>query len=105
MSDLEFDEEFRDCNIRSGPGIKYQMVNYSGPAQKIITGFKVDNLDTKTIDQAESSFEKLFILVRMEMEKNEPRCMDNEEDRLALCQTVSDRLYKSFQSIREEGKQ
>ena len=96
MSDLDFDEDLKNYNIRSGPGIKYQMVGHSCLGQKVVRGFKVDNLDKKTIDQAESEFEKLFILIRMEMEKNESRCMDDEDDRLTLCQAVSDRVYKDF---------
>jgi hypothetical protein len=101
MSDLDSDEDLKNYNIRSGCGIKYQMVHPSCLGQKTVTGFKVDNLDKKMIDQAESEFEKLFILIRMEMEKNESRCMDNEDDRLALCQAVSDRIYKDLKSSLE----
>ena len=36
------------------------------------------------------------------MEKNESLCMDDENDRLVLCQAVSDRVYKDFKSVFED---
>ena len=80
--------------VREGCGIKWQMITPHGHH----SGFRVDHLDKKRLEDSESAFEKLFILVRMEMEKNESRCMDDENDRLTLCQAISDRVYKDFKN-------
>ena len=58
----------------------------------VTTGFQVDNLDTKTIDEASTNYEKVFILVRDALCQNESRCMDSEEDRLHCTQVIADAL-------------
>jgi len=87
-----------DYSIRSGKGIRWQMTSCSGPGHRemINTGFTVDNLDTKTLEQAESIYEELFISVRRILEKNEAHCMDVEAERLTICQEISDCFKHTF---------
>jgi hypothetical protein len=85
-------------SIRSGKGIRWQMINCAGPGHRetINNGFTIDNLDTKTLEQAESIYEELFISVRGILEKNEAHCMDVESERLTACQEISDCLKRLF---------
>ncbi len=64
---------------------------------------EVDNLDTKSLDQAEDNYEKTFITVRDALSKNEQYCCDDENDRLSLTQVVTD-LLKREGLIRKESK-
>ena len=98
-------KEEKGYSIRSGCGIRYKSVHPSGFGKKIVSGFSVDNLDTKTFEQASTPFERLFIIIRTEMENNESLCMDDEDDRLTLCQAISDRVYKNFTNLRESKVQ
>ena len=64
---------------------------------------EVDNLDTKSIDQAEDNYEKTFITVREALSKNEQYCCDDKNDRLSLTQVVTD-LLRQGGLIRKESK-
>ena len=64
---------------------------------------EVDNLDTKTIDEAQDNYEKVFITVREALSKNEQYCCDDEGDRLSLTQVVTD-LLRQGGLIRKEPK-
>lgn len=64
---------------------------------------EVDNLDTKSLDQAEDNYEKTFITVRDALSENEQYCCDDENDRLSLTQVVTD-LLKQGGLIRKESK-
>ena len=64
---------------------------------------EVDNLDTKSIDQAEDNYEKTFITVREALSRNEQYCCDDKNDRLSLAQVVTD-LLKQGGLIRKESK-
>lgn len=55
---------------------------------------EVDNLDTKTISEAEDNYEKVFITVREAIHSNEQYCCDDENDRLSLTQVVTDMLKR-----------
>tara|TARA_A200000159_G_scaffold1170_1_gene1290 strand:+ start:1975 stop:2226 length:252 start_codon:yes stop_codon:yes gene_type:complete len=65
--------------------------------------FEVDNLDTKTIEQAENKYEKVFITIRKVLESNEQFCCDDENDRLSLTQSIADILRQSM-LIRKEDR-
>lgn len=58
--------------------------------------FEVDNLNTKTIEQAENSYEEVFITIRKVLENNEQFCCDDENDRLSLTQSIADILRQSM---------
>lgn len=64
---------------------------------------EVDNLDTKTIDEAQDNYEKVFVTVREALSKNEQYCCDDEGDRLSLAQVVTD-LLRQGGLIRKEPK-
>ncbi len=64
---------------------------------------EVDNLDTKTIDEAQDNYEKVFVTVREALSKNEQYCCDDERDRLSLAQVVTD-LLRQGGLIRKESK-
>ena len=65
--------------------------------------FEVDNLDTKTIAEAEDNYERTFIKIRETLEQNEQFCCDDESDRLSLTQSIVDILRQS-NLIRKEIK-
>ena len=58
--------------------------------------YEVDNLDTKSKDQAANNYEKVFILVRKVLEENESLCCDDTTDRLKICQIVADCLKQNL---------
>ena len=64
---------------------------------------EVDNLDTKTVKEAEDNYEKVFITVREALSKNEQYCCDDEADRLSIAQVVADILRREG-LIRKESK-
>ena len=82
-------------NKRKGKGFAWTMNEHTGFGSREISGFTVDNLNTKTLSEAESEYEKVFILVRTTLESRDSFCMDNESERLQVCQDVSDSLRKS----------
>ena len=64
---------------------------------------EVDNLNTKTVDEAEDNYEKVFITVRDVLSENEQYCCDDEGDRLSIAQVVADVLRRGG-LIRKESK-
>ena len=80
---------------RHGPGIRFRYTEHTGFGAREISGYTIDNLDTKTLEQAENNYEKVFVLVRKVLEKNESFCMDVEEERLQCCQEISDALNQN----------
>ena len=57
---------------------------------------EVDNLDTKSFNQAENNYEKTFVVIRKALEENEQFCCDDEDDRLSLAQIITDSLKQKF---------
>lgn len=64
---------------------------------------EIDNLNTKTIDEAQDNYERVFVTVREALSKNEQYCCDDENDRLSLAQVVTD-LLRQGGLIRKEPK-
>jgi len=80
-------------NIRRGKGVQWtESVSSRDGQRRLLDGFTIDNLDTKAISDAANNYEKLFILVRELLEKNDSRCMDDQEDRLQCCQVIADTI-------------
>ena len=52
----------------------------------------IDNLDTKSIEEAENNYEKVFIVLR---ELLELTVTDDEDVRLTLCQSLADALRQN----------
>ena len=82
-----------EYSTRKGPGISWRMVAKGG--MEIINGFTIDDLDTKSLSEAQNNYEKAFVLIRATLEKNENRCMDDLDDRLHCCQEIVDTLKAS----------
>ena len=62
---------------------------------------ETDNLNTKSLVEAEDSYEKVFITIRKALESNEQFCCDDENDRLSIAQVVADSLRQN-RLIRKE---
>lgn len=56
---------------------------------------ETDNLNTKSLVEAEDSYEKVFITIRKVLESNEQFCCDDENDRLSIAQVVADSLRQN----------
>jgi hypothetical protein len=69
------------------------------------TFLEIDNLDTKTITEAENNYEKTFITIRdfLEEQKDEQHNLSSEAARLSLTQSIADILRQSM-LIRKEDK-
>ena len=78
--------------IRRGPGYHWTDDAHGPHGPRIISGFTVDHLDSKTIEQAEDNYEKTFILVRDALEEYKDLSMENWPHRLQVAQVVSDVL-------------
>ena len=57
--------------------------------------FEIDNLDTKTIEQAENNYEEVFVRFR-DLLTNKPWCCDNREDVLSICQALADNMRENL---------
>lgn len=55
----------------------------------------VDDLDTKSVEEAENNYEKTFVVVRKLLEDYGECDCNDEADRLSLCQGVADALRQS----------
>lgn len=65
------------------------------------TFHEIDNLDTKTIDEAQDNYEKVFVTVRDALSKNQQYFCVEENDRLSLVQVVTDLLRQEGLISRE----
>ena len=93
-------------NKRRGHGYYWQLEEC--PSQKrgmerSISGFTVDFLDSKSLEQASNPYERVFILIRETLEKNSAACCDDHKDRLNLCQEISD-ILKENRLISRDGE-
>jgi hypothetical protein len=76
-------------NTRKGKGVVWKETT-KGPfgEDRTISGYTIDNLDTKNFKDAVSNYEKLFILLREHL-KNSDTAMA-EAEHLQFCQTMAD---------------
>ena len=81
---------------RRGKGVEWRMVSrgHGGMSSSITSGFTVDNLDSKTYEEAISNYERAFVLIRQALEENQSCCMDVEAERLHCVQTAVDILRR-----------
>ena len=63
---------------------------------------EIDNLDTKTLEQAENNYEEVFIRFR-DLLTDKPWCCDSQEDVLSICQALADSMRENL-LIRKEEK-
>lgn len=81
------DSEFKET--RNGPGYSWSHKMKTGFGTRHESGYTVDNLDTKNLSETENLFEKVFVLARESLLKNQSRCMDSETDRLQCCHDLA----------------
>lgn len=62
---------------------------------------EIDNLDSKTLEQAENNYEKVFVRVR-DLLTEKPWCCDNQNDVLSICQVIADDLRANLLIRKEE---
>ena len=82
-------------STRKGRGVKWKLVTKTCMGESTVEGFTIDDLDKKTTSEAENSYEKVFVLIREALEKNNSCCMDVETERLHCTQQIADSLRKS----------
>ena len=76
-------------NTRKGKGFSWKETT-KGPfgEDRTISGYTIDNLDTKNFNDASSNYEKLFILLREQLKNSDTEM--GEADHLQFCQTMAD---------------
>lgn len=85
--------------IRKGAG--YSWFHESGHSYKgsemlrSTYGYTVDNLDTKSLEEAENTYEETFIRIR-DLLQEKSWCCDSREDVLSICQAISDSLKENL---------
>lgn len=82
---------YREYEIRTKKGIKWRMET----RHTISEGVAIDNLDSKEVSQAENEYEVYFIKVRKILENNENKCLDDEIERLQICQQIAKEITKA----------
>ena len=80
----------QDYEIRIRKGTRWRMET----ERTISEGVSIDNLDSKEVSQAENEYELFFIKVRKILENNESKCLDNELERLQVCQQIAKEITK-----------
>ncbi len=70
-----------------------------GPHGTTVEGFQPDGLATKTVAETESAKEMVFVSIRDIMEDNASKCMDSEDDRLDLCEKITNWVYQNRRKI------
>jgi hypothetical protein len=87
--------------IRTGRGTRWSIEEKTSFGDRVTSGFTIDDLDTKTIDQSENNYEEVFIRIRESL-SDQPWCCDNREDVLSICQVVADTLRSNLLIRKEE---
>ena len=85
-----------DSARRTSKGLHWTM---EGSYGQEITGFQPDRLESKTLEEASTTKEMVFISIRNIMESNDAKCMDSEDDRLDLCQQITRWVYQNRRKI------
>ena len=92
----------RSEKIRNGSRLTTRLYSDGHGSTSESTFLEIDNLDTKTIEQAEDNYEEVFIRFR-ELLTDKPWCCDSREDVLTMCQELADNLRENL-LIRKEEK-
>ena len=61
----------------------------------------IDNLDTKTLEQAENNYEEVFVRFR-DLLTDKPWCCDSREDVLSMCQVLADSMRENLLFRKQE---
>ncbi len=91
--------------IRKGRGLYTTIVSESHGTNDSCTFFEVDNLDSKTLEEAENNYEKIFITIRnyLKEQQNTQHNINSETARLTIAQDIVD-LLKKNNLINKGGK-
>ena len=81
--------------IRKGRGLTTKLYSDSHGSTSESTFFEVDNLDTKTLEQAENNYEEVFVRFR-DLLTDKPWCCDSREDVLSICQALADNMRENL---------
>ena len=90
----------RNSETRKGKGYYWRRehTNRDGVVISESFGYAIDNLDTKTIEQAENTFEELFIRIRdMMIERNNSDTLQDSD--LDVCHQIARNLSQHFKKI------
>lgn len=95
----------RSEKTRKGRGLTTKLYSDSHGSTSESTFFEVDNLDTKTLEEAENNYEKSFVVIRnyLEEQKDGQHNISSEAARLTLTQDIVD-LLRENSLIRKGGQ-
>jgi hypothetical protein len=88
--------------VRNGPRLRTKLYSEIHGATSESIFLEIDNLDTKTIEQAENNYEEVFVRIR-DLLTDKPWCCDSKEDVLSICQVLADNMRENL-LIRKEDK-
>ena len=92
----------RSEKIRNGSRLTTKIYSDSHGSTSESTFLEIDNLDRKTIEQAENNYEEVFVRFR-DLLIDKPWCCDSREDVLSMCQVLADSMRENL-LIRKEEK-
>ena len=92
----------RSEKTRKGNRLITKLYSDSHTTASESTFLEIDNLDTKTIEQAENNYEEVFVRFR-DLLTDKPWCCDSREDVLSICQALADSMRENL-LIRKEDK-
>lgn len=81
--------------IRKGKGYHWSEEAHAPGGTRSVSGYTIDNLDTKTLDETTGAYEETFVRIRTLLD-SKPWCCDSTEDVLSICQAVSDELRENL---------
>ena len=84
---------------RKGRSLLTTFFDTHGSCESSSVWCEYDDLDTKTIDLAESNYERVFVVIR---DKLKEIGYGDQDDRLSITQSLADQLRQSC-LIRKEG--
>lgn len=84
-------------DTRTRQGLHWQMISKTAHTK----GFTPDKgkIATKNLAEANGRSEYIFIGIREIIEQNESYCLDNETERLTLCNEISNWVRQNLQKI------
>ena len=92
----------RSKKIRKGNRLTTKLYSDCHGSTSESVFLEIDNLDTKTIEQAENNYEEVFVRFR-DLLTDKPWCCDSREDVLSICQALADSMRENL-LIRKEDK-
>lgn len=81
--------------IRNGSRLTTKLYSENHGSPSSSTFFEIDNLDTKTLEQAENNYEEVFVRFR-DLLTDKPWCCDSRKDVLSMCQALADNMRENL---------